>query len=66
MQSTEDAQKLIEELNPDYIVISSDTKKLFPDADYSIYEQEQFTKVFTSEQTSSTSDPEYVFYARVP
>ena len=65
MQSTEDAQGLIAELNPDYVVISADTKKLFPNADYSMYEQEQFTKVFTSDLTISTADPQYVFYTRV-
>ncbi len=65
MQSTEDSELLISELNPDYIVISSNTKKLFPNADYSMYEQEQFTKVFTSNLTASTSDPEYVFYELV-
>jgi len=65
MQSPEDAQELITELNPDYIVISSDTKKLFPDTDYSMYEQEQFTKVFISDLAASTSAPKYVFYTLV-
>ncbi len=60
----DDALQTIEEIQPDYIVISSDTKQLFPDSDYTLYNQEGFTIVYDS---NSASDPNsshhYVFYS---